>query len=267
VAINCSVLPDNLLESELFGYAEGAFTGPRKGGKPGLFELAQNGTILLDEINTIPLKLQAKLLRVLQEREVMRVGGAHIIPIDIKIIAAANQDIFRDLEEKRFRLDLYYRLNQLCINLPRLQDRKEDIPELAQVIFSDLCRKFSKEPFSLPPSCIKRLQEIPWHGNVRELQNFLGRLALLCKNEAEISKNIVKIIGEDQHYYSLFQTSTVNNPKKSKASDKRSLRHQEKSIIIRTLEECENNISQAAQRLNISRTTLYRKINQLQLSD
>ncbi len=265
VAINCSVLPDNLLESELFGYEEGAFTGARKGGKPGLFELAQHGTILLDEINTIPLNLQAKLLRVLQEREVMRVGGAQIIPIDVKIIAAANQDIFRDLEGKRFRPDLYYRLNQLCINLPRLQDRKEDIPELAQVIFNDLCRKFSKKPFPLPPSCIKRLQKIPWHGNVRELQNFLGRLALLCENEIEISENIDKIIVEEQHHYHASRTSTLDNTQKIDHCKSTSLMEQEKTIILHTLNECHNNISEAARRLNISRTTLYRKISKLQL--
>ncbi len=263
VAINCSVLPDNLLESELFGYEEGAFTGARKGGKPGLFELAQHGTILLDEINTIPLNLQAKLLRVLQEREVMRVGGAQIIPVDVKIIAAANQDIFRDLEGKRFRPDLYYRLNQLCITLPRLQDRKEDIPELAQVIFNDLCRKFSKKLFPLPSSCIRRLQTVPWHGNVRELQNFLGRLALLCESEDEVTKNINKIFGKKQHYHPIDQASTLNKTTKSDKYEERSLVGQEKLIILQTLKECNNNISEASRQLGISRTTLYRKMNKL----
>ncbi|MCD6431075.1 MAG: sigma 54-interacting transcriptional regulator [Deltaproteobacteria bacterium] len=263
VAINCSVLPDNLLESELFGYDEGAFTGARKGGKPGLFELAQHGTILLDEINTIPLKLQAKLLRVLQEREVMRVGGAHIIPVDVKIIAAANQDIFHDLEEKRFRLDLYYRLNQLCINLPRLQDRKEDIPELAQVIFADLRKKFSKKPFSLPSACIKRLHEIPWQGNVRELQNFMGRLALLCENEKDIVENIDKIISENQLYYHFKQTTAPDPSTNNDNHKKNLLEEHEKSIIQSTLEECNHNISKTARRLGVSRTTIYRKINKL----
>ncbi|MCK5680259.1 sigma 54-interacting transcriptional regulator [bacterium] len=263
IAINCSVLPDNLLESELFGYEEGAFTGARKGGKPGLFELAQHGTILLDEINTIPLNLQTKLLRVLQEREVMRVGGAHIIPIDVKIIAAANQDIFRDLEEKRFRPDLYYRLNQLCISLPRLQERKEDIPELAQVIFGDLRRKFSKKPFPLPASSIKRLQEIPWHGNVREMQNFMGRLALLCESEKDVAENIDKIIREDQHYYHADQASTPDTIAKDDHCKKTLLVEQEKNIILHTLKECNHNISESARRLGISRTTLYRKISKI----
>ncbi|MEA3334087.1 MAG: sigma 54-interacting transcriptional regulator, partial [Pseudomonadota bacterium] len=264
IAVNCSVLPDNLLESELFGYEEGAFTGARKGGKPGLFELAQHGTILLDEINTIPLNLQAKLLRVLQEREVMRVGGAHIIPIDVKIIAAANQNIFCDLEESRFRTDLYYRLNQLSITLPRLQDRKEDIPELAQAIFNDLRRKFSKTPFSLPTPCIKHCQKIPWPGNVRELQNFLGRLALLCENEEEVAENINKIIGENQHSHPIDQATPLDKTTKSRHREERSLVEQEKTIILRTLKECNNNISETSRRLSISRTTLYRKMNKLQ---
>ena len=270
VAINCSVLPENLLESELFGYEEGAFTGARKGGKPGLFELAQNGTILLDEINTIPLNLQSKLLRVLQEREVMRIGGAQIIPIDVKIIAAANQNIFRDLREQRFRPDLYYRLNQLCINLPRLHDRQEDIPELAQVIFREMRQKFGKKPFPLPDSCLERFAELPWPGNVREMQNLLGRLALLCDSTKDVLKLIDKIIAEEKRYgYAVEPASRepaareTENPPDSCFPAPPSLREAEEDAIRQALQACGHNISNAAKLLGISRTTLYRKMNDL----
>jgi len=273
VAINCSVLPENLLESELFGYEEGAFTGARKGGKPGLFELAQNGTILLDEINTIPLNLQAKLLRVLQEREVMRIGGARIIPIDVKIIAAANQNIFQDLQEQLFRPDLYYRLNQLCITLPRLQDRQEDIPELAQVIFKEMQQKFGKKPFLLPETCLQRFTELSWPGNIREMQNLLGRLALLCESRDDVLKFINKIIAEEERYYHGFE----DDPRKSFAVEsenmpdnifagKLTLKELERNVIQKTLEVCDHNISNTARALGVSRTTLYRKMKNLRIS-
>ncbi len=269
VAINCSVLPENLLESELFGYEEGAFTGARKGGKPGLFELAQNGTILLDEINTIPLNLQAKLLRVLQEREVMRIGGAQIIPIDVKIIAAANQNIFRDLQEQRFRPDLYYRLNQLCITLPRLQDRQEDIPELAQVIFREMQQKFGKKLFLLPETCLERLTEFSWPGNIREMQNLLGRLALLCESRDDALKFLNQIIAEEKRYcYGVERYSPESVPIESESlfEGTLTLKESEKKVIREALENCDYNVSTTARVLGVSRTTLYRKMKDLKVA-
>ncbi len=272
VAINCSVLPENLLESELFGYEEGAFTGARKGGKPGLFELAQSGTILLDEINTIPLNLQAKLLRVLQEREVMRIGGAQIIPIDVKIIAAANQNIFKDLQKQRFRPDLYYRLNQLCITLPRLQERQEDIPELAKVIFREMQQKFGKPFFLLPNECLKRFAELSWPGNVREMQNVLGRLALLCDRKDDVLKFIDKIVAEEKNHYNgmmrhdvKYMDDVPENPPEAVVGGRSMLKELEKDVIQETLTICNHNISKAARSLGVSRTTLYRKMNDYQL--
>jgi len=273
VAINCSVLPENLLESELFGYEGGAFTGARKGGKPGLFELAQNGTILLDEINTIPLNLQAKLLRVLQEREVMRIAGVRIIPIDVKIIAAANQNIFQDLREQRFRPDLYYRLNQLCIILPRLQNRQEDIPELAQVIFKEMQQKFGKKLFLLPETCLKRFRELSWPGNIREMQNLLGRLALLCESRDDVLKFTNKIIAEEECYYNgckydSEKSATVESesPSDNIFAGKSTLKELERNVIQKTLQTCDHNISNTARILGVSRTTLYRKMKDLKLA-
>ena len=197
----------------------------------------------------------------------MRIGGAQIIPIDVKIIAAANQNIFQDLQEQRFRPDLYYRLNQLCITLPRLQERQEDIPELAQVIFQEMQQKFGKKPFLLPEACLKRFTELSWPGNIREIQNLLGRLALLCESRDDVLKFINKIIAEEERYYN----GIAYYPRKSLPVDSKSmsatvpedtltLKELEKKVIQETIKNCEHNISNAARVLGVSRTTLYRKI-------
>ncbi|WZL72185.1 sigma 54-interacting transcriptional regulator [Clostridiaceae bacterium 35-E11] len=167
VAINCAALPSELLESELFGYEEGAFSGAKKGGKKGLFELAHTGTLFLDEIGDVPINVQVKLLRALQEKEVMRIGGTNIIPIDVRIMAATNQDLKVLIEKGKFRLDLYYRLNVLGLHLPALRDRKEDIKHIIQDILSEIGFKNKK----IAPQVMKLLLDYPWKGNVRELRN------------------------------------------------------------------------------------------------
>jgi len=167
VAINFAALPDNLIESELFGYEEGAFTGARKGGKPGLFEQAHGGTIFLDEIGDAPLNVQLRLLRVLQEKEIMRVGGDRIIPVDVRIIAATNKNLAESVANKQFREDLFYRLNVLPLEIPPLRERKEDIPYLFQ--------KYLKENYNtvkiIHPDALKALINHDFKGNIRELIN------------------------------------------------------------------------------------------------
>lgn len=192
VAVNCAALPESLLESELFGYAEGAFTGARKGGKPGLFELAHKGTIFLDEIGEMDMGLQARLLRVLESREVMRIGGDSLIHVDIRVIAATNKDLWAQVEEGRFRKDLYYRLNVLPIEVPPLRDRKGDIPS----IFVNL-KDYLGANFSLAEDAKAALLVHPWYGNVRELKNCVEYLACLGKDTIE-ARDLAPIIRRGQ---------------------------------------------------------------------
>lgn len=176
VTVNCAALPESLLESELYGYAEGAFTGARKGGKPGLFELAHNGTIFLDEIGEMELGVQARLLRAIESREVMRIGGDSLIHVDIRIIAATNKDLRALVDEGRFRKDLYYRLNVLPIEVPPLRERRGDIP----LIFDSL-RKAQGAEFRLDDEAMRAILSHPWYGNIRELKNCVEYLACLEK--------------------------------------------------------------------------------------
>ena len=166
VAFNCAALSSSLLESELFGYEEGAFTGAAKGGKKGMFELANGGTILLDEIGEISKDTQIKLLRVLQEREIMRVGGTDLIPINIRVISSTNKDLFKLAREGFFREDLYFRLNVVSIRIPPLRERREDIPYLVKFILANQGVKSD-----IPDSFMELCSGYPWHGNVRELKN------------------------------------------------------------------------------------------------
>lgn len=177
IAINCASIPENLLESELFGYCEGAFTGARKGGKAGYFELAHKGTLFLDEIGEMDLGLQARILRALQEKEVSRVGADHVISIDVRIISASNKRLLDLVRQNRFREDLYYRLNVLSIEIPPLRERKEDIPLLIDVL------QARQQTFAtLSSEALEFVSSYPWHGNVRELGNFVERISYLSKD-------------------------------------------------------------------------------------
>lgn len=177
VAINCAAVPENLLESELFGYEEGAFTGARRGGKMGLFELAHSGTLFLDEIGEMPIHLQARLLRVLQEKEIVRIGGDRVISVDVRIISATNRNIADQIKENKFRLDLYYRLNVIPLKIPALRDRKEDIPLLAAGFMKQL-----HADFQISDKAMKRLQQHHWEGNIRELRNYIEYFRNLNKS-------------------------------------------------------------------------------------
>jgi len=179
VAVNCAALPEPLLESELFGYAEGAFTGAMRGGKVGLFELAHRGTIFLDEIGELPLSFQAKLLRVLQEREIMRVGDDRVIPVDVRVIAATNLNLQRLTEEGKFRRDLLFRLDVLRVDVPPLRERREDIFFLLRYYLDIFAQKFAKGRVLLDPSIEEYLCGYSWPGNVRELVNLCERIAAL----------------------------------------------------------------------------------------
>ena len=195
VAVNCAALPENLLESELFGYAEGAFTGAKKDGKPGLFELAHKGTLLLDEIGEIPLELQARLLRVLEEREVMRIGGERVINVDVRIIAASNRDLYELMQENKFREDLYYRLSILPLRIPPLRERKEDILPLIE----EFKREFKSE-FVLSDAIKDRFLKHRWNGNVRELRNYIEYLSNLKKQKITLEDLPFTMNKEENRY-------------------------------------------------------------------
>jgi Nif-specific regulatory protein len=191
VAVNCSAIPENLLESELFGYKKGAFTGAASD-KKGLIEVAHNGTLFLDEIAEIPSNLQVKLLRFLQEREVMPVGGSQAVKVDVRIIAATNRNLTEEIQEGRFREDLYYRLNVIALNIPPLRDRKKDIPLLAQHFLKKFSKSLQKKVTGFKPQALEKLLSYQWPGNVRELENTIER-AVVLTNTNLISENDIVV--------------------------------------------------------------------------
>ena len=244
VAVNCSSFPESLLESELFGYAEGSFTGAKKGGKAGLFEQAHRGTIFLDEIGDLPLNFQARILRVLQEKEVMRIGDDKVIPIDIRVISATHKNIFEMIKNGEFREDLFYRINVLPLEIPPLNERHEDIPELANFFLKHYSGKFSKFINNIEKDAMEYLSNYDYRGNVRELKGIIERAAALC------SGNTIKI--EDIRFKSRYMN-------KNKLDG--TIEHMENEYINKILQQCDGNITAAAGILGINRSTLWRKIN------
>lgn len=247
VAVNCAALPENLLESELFGYAEGAFTGAKKGGRQGLFELAHGGTLFLDEIGEMPLALQSRLLRALQEKEVMPLGGDSLIPVDVRIVAATNQNLSLLVEEKKFREDLYYRLNILRIHMPALRERVEDIPLLAKNMLARL-QSVNAAIEGIDNEALTYLQCCSWRGNIRQLANTMERAMLLNEGPVLKKNDIKEAFGEEREA-----------AQESRGAD--NLAVVEADTLLRVLQEEENNYSRAAERLGIHRTTLWRKLN------
>jgi len=262
VRINCAAIPENLLESELFGYEEGTFSGARKGGKKGKFEIANGGTIFLDEIHHLPISIQPKLLRVLQEREVSKVGGDYSIPINVRIIAASNKDLLSLVKEEKFREDLYYRLNVFLIDIEPLRERIEDIPSLAEEIIKRTNDFLGTHIESVSEEVIIRLQSYDWPGNVRELQNVIERAMNICEGkhldlehfDTFISTNLIDTIDIDE-----------DDIKPTIAPLMRAKKSAEKETIIRALKLCNGNKSKAAEVLHISRSFLYKKMKKLNI--
>lgn len=244
VAVNCAALPANLLESELFGYVEGAFTGATKKGKPGLFEMAHRGTIFLDEISEMDKYGQSRLLRVLQERQVMRLGDDKYIPIDVRIIAATNKKLSELVREGQFRQDLFYRFKVLTLNLAPLRKRSGDVVCLAQYFVQRFMAKYNKQ-VEIVPAVYRYLQEYDWPGNVRELMYFLERLIIIC-SERLITVDVVKQYWDDREDITPDTDVTDMRP--------------EVASIVAALKKCNSNISRAAQLLGMDRSTLYRKL-------
>ncbi|GGE30063.1 sigma-54-dependent Fis family transcriptional regulator [Pullulanibacillus camelliae] len=258
VPINCGALPSHLLESELFGYEAGAFTGADRNGKAGFFELAHTGTIFLDEIGEIPPELQTRLLRVIQEREIRRIGGSSIIPVDVRIIAATHRDLEADISAGRFRADLFYRLNILRIALPPLREREEDLPDLIATLLKRVSLRYQCEPPHLPDHFMTALSHYHWPGNIRELENILERLVVLFNADISQEAIFAEIIEELQH-----STKVPNSPVDTTALPEGTLEAIEKQAILNKLNAVGGNKELAAKALGISRATLWRKLKDI----
>lgn len=270
IGINCSVFPESLLESELFGYDEGAFTGAKRGGKMGLFELAHGGTLFLDEISTMPINLQSKLLRVLQQREVMRLGGDRVIPIDVRIIASTNRDLVNTVKKDLFREDLYFRLNVLTIRMPTLRERREDIRDLFLEFVSHYCNKYGKNEIPITNKVLGILKNYSWPGNVRELENVSERFVLLHDGFASDSSLIDELLTQELCGYHSFDINDNCRANFVEANNEepyfyKTLRQEQRDRIIRYLRRTNFNKSRAASLLGMSRSTLYRKVKDLQI--
>jgi two-component system, NtrC family, response regulator HydG len=248
VVIHCGALTETLLESELFGHEKGAFTGAQAR-KKGKFEVAEGGTVFLDEISDISLRTQTDLLRVLQEKEIVRVGDSHAVKVDFRAVAATNKRLEKQVEEGRFRPDLYYRLNVFTIDLPPLRARREDIPLLASHFITKLSNQMNRQPQRLSASALDALMEYQWPGNVRELENSIER-AMLISRTPELEP-------DDFPFQTLKATQLGG----------RRLEDIERSHIERVLIETNWNLSHAARVLDIDRTTLYNKIKRYELQD
>nr|WP_284730453.1 sigma-54 dependent transcriptional regulator [Bacillus sp. SM2101] len=258
IKINCAAIPEELLEAEIFGYTSGAFTGAKKGGKPGKFELAHEGTLFLDEIGDMPLSLQAKLLRVLQEREFERVGGTKTIKVDVRIIAATNKNLIELIAKGNFREDLYYRINVIQLHIPPLNERMEDIPLLCNHFIEKCNAKTKRTIVGISNGGIEKLQQYDWPGNVRQLENIIER-AYHFTNTKWIEplhiqfEELTHGLQQTQPTFHSFNNGYFTNQKNL-------LKESEKSLIIQALIQTNGNRTKAAHLLGISRSTLYEKI-------
>ena len=254
VRVNCAAIPAELLESELFGYEPGAFTGAKRSGKPGKFELANGGTIFLDEIGDMPLTMQAKLLRVLQEKEVERIGGDKPIRLDIRVIAATNQDLEKKVKDKSFRGDLFYRLNVIQLRLPSLQDRVEDIELFVDYFLHELNERY-KSNVGFSAEAMERLKRYEWPGNVRELRNVVERSFNAADSDqivvSSLPLKLLVSVGEKRDA-GIRNLDTI-------------MEGVEREIVATVLKDARYNLREAARILGIHRSTLYKKIEQYKI--
>ncbi|NLC76712.1 MAG: sigma 54-interacting transcriptional regulator [Clostridia bacterium] len=251
IKVNCAAIPANLLESELFGYEKGAFTNALAGGKPGKFELANGGTIFLDEIGDMPLEMQAKILRVLQEREFERIGGTKPVKIDVRVIAATNKDLKSMVAAQAFREDLYFRLNVVELHLVPLRERREDLPFLVRTILTKLCHRYELPYPEIEPAAFQALLRYHWPGNVRELENVLERALNLCFDNRITLDNLPE---------GLVQTQCIQVPAEDRGLLITLVESLERQLIADALEEAGGSKAAAAKKLGISRTGLYKKM-------
>ena len=257
IKVNCAAIPAELLESELFGYEEGAFTGARRSGKAGMFELADTGMILLDEIGDMPLTLQTKLLRVLQQRELIRVGGSRPVKLDLRVVAATNKNLREEVRQGRFREDLYYRLNVVPIELKPLRERQTDIPLLAERFCRDFCKKYGRD-MRITPDGLQLLTEYPWPGNIRELENLIERLIVTNGEGGAVTRGHVLA--------ALSSSGSFHGSSAAAGTLKQQVSAYEREIVLQAVKR-EGSIRRAAQVLGVDHSTLVKKLRQYGLAE
>lgn len=262
VAINCGAIPRELLDSELFGYVEGAFTGAKKGGRPGKFEMASGGTLFLDEIADLPLAKQVALLRVLQERNIMRIGGDRVIPVDVRIICATNKTLLEEVKKGHFRQDLYYRLNVISITLPSLKNRKGDITLLLNHFLQTYSKRMGMPAPVIEPQVLHYLETYSWPGNVRELQNVVERMLNISGGNKLTMNHLPPELIPQPAYAPPEPDIEVPTLEEERKRIKEIQAQQETEEIISLLAACGGNVSEVARRIGVSRNTLYRKMRQ-----
>lgn len=251
IKINCAAIPETLLESELFGHEKGAFTGADRR-KEGKFRQASGGSLFLDEVSEMSVGMQVKLLRVLQEREITRVGGEEVIRVDVRVIAATNRDLLREIDTGRFRQDLFYRLNVVTLHVPPLRERKDDIPPLAEHFLRMFAEKNRKSVKGFSPQAMDRLIRYDWPGNVRELMNTVERGVVMSRSQYIDEGELTPIL--------LDRPVAAGHGQAGGAGGESSLEALEKATILKTLEQTGGNKSEAARRLGITRRTLHQKL-------
>ncbi len=253
VKINCGAIPDSLLESELFGYEEGAFTGSKKSGKKGMFELADKGTIFLDEIGEMPLHLQVKILQVIQDKEIQRIGGSRTIPVDVRIMAATNKDLEKMVTQRTFREDLYYRLNVVPIHIPPLREREDDILNLTRMLLNKYNQKFEEDK-NFHSNAMELMIKYSWPGNVRELENMIERLVITSEGQIIQEHNMPKYMTPNEQDFLIDADSSLQE-----TMDK-----VEKQVIKKALEKHKTTRA-VAKALNVSQPTIVRKMSKYNL--
>jgi len=253
IKINCATIPESLIESELFGYEEGTFTGANKGGKAGIFEMANHGTLFLDEIGELPMHLQPKLLRVLQEKEIMRIGGNKTIPLDIRLITATNRDLKKQIEEGNFREDLYYRLNVMPIEIPPLRGRKKDIQKLTEYFLNVFNKEYYQNKL-INPEAMRILQDGKWRGNVRELENLIERLVITAEKSMITESDVGSLIGETYGEVDRYEGRTY-----------RELMDEFEKTMLETVLTKYGKASVVSRELEIDKATLHRRLKKYDL--
>ena len=257
IKINCAAIAENLMESELFGYEKGAFTGAVVT-KPGRFELAHKGTLFLDEVGELPKEMQVKLLRVIQEQTFERVGGLKTIKVDVRLITATNRNLFQDVKEGRFREDLFYRLNVLPIHLPALRERRDDIPTLIAYFVDRFRKKLGRDIQGLEDDVLDLFINYDWPGNIREMENLLERLVLMARGQTIAMADVPGEIKQAVYEQSLLPPE--KKPSQFKEFIRSHTEEAERQMLARCLEECGGNVTRAAQQLGLSRKGLQLKM-------
>lgn len=269
VQIGCSNIPDHLIESELFGYEKGAFTDA-KASKKGLIEVAEGGTVLLDELGDMPYQFQTKVLKLLEERCFRRIGGLEDTPVDIRILAATNRDLKLEVQEKKFRLDLFYRLNIATIELPALRERPEDIPILINRFLTIFCTKYGTDTKTISPEGMAILENYPWPGNVRQVKNLVEKLVVLSDGDEiaadEVNENLDTPLPPTAETSASASTPPPAKATSASVPEDLSLEAMEERFIRRALEKTNNNQRKAATLLNISRDALRYRLKKMQIS-